>query len=213
MVMKTIGAAVVSWLCATWILPVLPAFLAHTHQKSPPACEGYWPDADTCLDLGPSRPSIFRLTGANAACPQWRINPDGDWAGREDLSSKIRDIQSNAEEWEKALADAGRERIELCAGCEKKPPRVWVRRERGLAWSRIQEGIIAGNSEFRSEDDTLSVGGREGGRAVCWTDALLPMYIDKFRVEPSDGFKEFVAVFDLDSFRGQLAKLKRCMAG
>jgi hypothetical protein len=80
-----------------------------------------------------------------------------------------------------------------------KPP-VWIRRERGFAWSRIEEGTMAGNSEFHAD--------WEKGGHICWTDALLPMYIDTFGVEPSDRFKEFVAAFRLQEFRLALEKFK-----
>jgi hypothetical protein len=173
---------IVSWLVAVWVLPLL---------VPQPACEGYWPDAEVCLDLGSTRPSRSRRSRANTGCPQWRINQD--WAGRAELSAKLHEIEAVAKEWEQLLEDGEDGDV------SRKPP-VWIRRERGLAWSRIEEGVMAGNSEFHTDWGTQG--------HVCWTDALLPMYIDTFGVEPSKRFKEFVADFRLQEFRLELEKVK-----
>jgi hypothetical protein len=185
MIFLPAAVAIVSWLFTAWVLPLLdPA----TQQ---PLCEGFWPDAEVCLELGSTRPSPFRRNAANADCPQWRINPG--WAGRGELSVKLHGIEQVAKEWEKLLE-------EMDDGDVTSKPPVWIRRERGFAWSRIEEGTMAGNSEFHTD--------WERGGHVCWTDALLPVYIDTFGVEPSDRFKEFVATFRLQEFRLALEKLK-----
>jgi hypothetical protein len=180
-----VAIGVVSWLFAAWVLPLL---------VPQPACEGYWPDAEVCLDLGSTRPSRIRRNRANAGCPQWRINHD--WAGRAELSAKLHEIEAVAKEWEKLLEE---ELDDVDGDVSSKPP-VWIRRERGLAWSRIEEGVVAGNSEFHTNWEKWG--------HICWTDALLPMYIDTFGVEPSERFKEFVADFRLKDFRLELEKLK-----
>lgn len=61
----------------------------------------------------------------------------------------------------------------------------------------FESGIIAGNSEFHS-DVNLSDGGDI--RHECWTDALLPLYVEEFGVKPSEDFIEFVTAFDAKNF-------------
>lgn len=182
MIFLPAAVAIVSWFFTAWLLPLFDPAAQQT------TCEGFWPDAEVCLTLGSTRPSPFRRNAANAGCPQWRINPG--WAGREELSVKLHGIEQVAKEWEKLLEEMD---------TDGKPP-VWIRRERGFAWSRIEEEIVAGNSEFHAD-------WKNGGH-ICWTDALLPIYIDTFGVEPSDRFKEFVAAFKLQEFRLALEKLK-----
>jgi len=167
-----------------------------------PGCEGYWPDVTVCLNLGPSLPFWFKRTIANAGCPQWRINPSS--AELEEISRKIRDMEAMAKEWEEGISSQKDKNIETCAGEDiiMKPP-VWIRRERGIAWSRIEEGIIAGNSEFHAD---FSEG--DGGH-FCWTEALQPIYMKKFGVHPTDRFKDYVAAFDVETFRNRLVQLKR----
>ena len=63
--------------------------------------------------------------------------------------------------------------------------------------SRALDAIIAGNSEFHS-DVNLSDGGDI--RHECWTDALLPLYVEEFGVKPSEDFIEFVTAFDAKNF-------------
>ena len=80
-------AAIVSWVAMKWFFPVLLSTLAS--PQMPPGgegCEGYWPDAEECLKLGTSKPSILRRTRANAGCPQWRIHPN--WSGRGEAFSR-----------------------------------------------------------------------------------------------------------------------------
>lgn len=211
---------------------LLPALLANllpprSPSHSPaggPWCEGYYPDAEVCLELGPGQPSKHRLRRANALCPQWRIDPA--WAagsGRGALVSRLGQVEETALLWEGALADMEPEDLERCGGIDDGPngggtarPPVWLRRERGLAWSRLEEGEMAGNSEFHCDRDGDSDDGRgkEVRRShVCWTDALLPLYIDKYGVRPSKEFEAFVLSFDLEHFRARLDILQECMSG
>jgi hypothetical protein len=189
MIFLPAAVAIVSWLFTAWVIPLLD--LAAQQQS---LCEGYWPDAEICLELGSTqRPSSpLRRNAANAGCPQWHINPG--WAGRGELSVKLHGIEKVAREWDKLLLedDDGDSNI-----ANNKPPVVWIRRERGFALSRIEEGTVAGNSEFHTD---------WAKGHICWTDALLPIYIDMYGVEPSNRFKEFVAAFSLEEFHLALEK-------
>lgn len=194
-------AVAVSYLVGTWLLPaVLPnnkPELQH-HQRPAAACEGYWPDMETCLDLGTSLPKQSLRTAANAGCPQWQINTN--WQGQKTFIDKLRDIEIVAREWEQVLVEMDQVDIERCKDIITPP--VFIRRERGVAWSRIEENSMAGNSEFHAEST--------GGKHTCWTDALLPLYVERFGVEPSSQFQAYVTTFDLHAFRDGLTKLKGC---
>lgn len=195
MILPAMLAAFTSWAVMMWVYPLLASDLS-----GPSKCEGYWPDAEICLDLGASRPSLLKRTRANSRCPQWQIKPK--WKGRESFSTKLHDIEKTALAWEKQLADMSSEQIGKC-GTETITPPIFVHRERGVAWSRIEEGIIAGNAEFHTTHP-------EKDGKVCWTDALLSLYVDKFGVEPTETFKSFVSSFDVDDFGQKLQELKMC---
>lgn len=164
----------------------------------PPECEGYWPDTEICLELGTS-PSQSLLTQANAGCPQWHINPAWQINDKQALSTKLHEIEGIAKEWEGLLQEITGEQLKQCGGEQGVKPLVWISRQRGVAWSRMEENVMAGNCEYRTDS------------GACWTDALLPIYIDKFGVEPSEKFKTFVATFNVESFRDALQHLKDCM--
>lgn len=157
-----------------------------------PECEGYWPSTEICLPLG-KNPSKSLLTAENAGCPQWRIN--ALWE-KKSIATKLKEMESLAKEWDAILQEITPAQLERCGGEQGVRPPVWIVRQRGLAWSRIEEGVIAGNSEYRTATG-------EG-----WTDALLPIYIDEFSVEPSKAFQEFVVSYDVDGFRNELADFK-----
>lgn len=143
------AVGIVSWLVAVWFLPL---------RVPQPACEGYWPDAEVCLDLGSTRRSRIRRSRANVGCPQWRIHPD--WAGRAELSAELYEIEAVAKEWETKLL----EDMEEGDNVGRNKPPVWIRRQWGLAWSRIEEGVMAGNSELHTDWGTRG--------HVCCTDGL-----------------------------------------
>ena len=63
-----------------------------------------------------------------------------------------------------------------------------------MAFSRIEENSVAGNSEYYYRGD--------GG--VCWTDALLPKYVDKFHVEPSPQFQNFIVGLDIETLSQEI---------
>jgi len=208
-----LGAAAISFL-ANFLAP--PLLAAINPAQPPPAsdtihCEGYYPPTEECLPLGSTRPPWFKKKRPNAACPQWNI--DKQWGEKEVFSSKLKDIELTSAEYEQLLAEIDSDYIAKLGGQDALKPLVWVRRERGVAWSRIQDGIIAGNSEFHSDIST-SKDGFEGGtcRHMCWTDALLPLYVEEFGVKPSDDFIDFVTGFDVENFKKELATLKRKMS-
>lgn len=97
-------------------------------------------------------------------------------------------MEKTAIDYEKILAGMSADKIQECGGIDGVTPPVYVRRERGVAWSRINENAMAGNSEFRTP------------LGVCWTDAFLSHYVEKYNVRPSRSFEEFVESFDLDAF-------------
>ena len=124
------------------------------------------------------------------------------------FSAKLKDIEALAKEYEQLLAEIEPDDIAKLGGQDALKPQVWIRRERGVAWSRMQDGIIAGNSEYHSDASTIE--GDDGHK--CWTDALLPLYVEEFGVKPSEVFFDFVSNFDVESFRKQTATLQRKMA-
>ena len=191
------------------LLPPLFAKLAPLPPSSQSAfrCEGYYPDAAVCLTLGPGRPSPLRLRRDNARCPQWQLRPA--WAGREALARRLGEAEDAARRWEEALAAAAAEDAARCGGVDDsasaaRPP-VRLRRERGMAWSRVEAGVMAGNSEFHRD-------GADGRKHVCWTDALLPLYVTKYGLRPSQEFEAFVLAFDIEKFRAGLDALRACIS-
>mmetsp|Transcript_25257 Transcript_25257/g.38889 ORF Transcript_25257/g.38889 Transcript_25257/m.38889 type:complete len:214 (-) Transcript_25257:502-1143(-) len=199
----------ISVIFVAWIFPQL--FFGDAAQLPVNGCEGYWPETEVCINLGTSRPAWFRRTSANAGCPQWRIHPN--WTGRQEFSTKLHKIETIAKKWEKELIEMTPEQLEEC-GEDTYTPSVFIVRQRGLAWSRIEDGIMAGNSEFHATpgpaDSSCSSCSSSGQckNNICWTDALLPVYVDKFAVEPSPTFQVFVQEFDVDIFRTKLDKLQ-----
>ena len=119
-------------------------------------------------------------------------------------------MEAIAKEFEQILAELTKDDAAKLGGEDALKPLIWIRRERGVAWSRMQDGIIAGNSEFHS-DGNLS-GGGDNVWHECWTDALLPLYVEEFGVKPSEDFIEFVTAFDVESFKEQLTTLRQKMA-
>ena len=202
-----LGAAAISVL-ANFLVP--PIIATINPPQPPPSdiirCEGYYPPTEDCLPLGATRPPWFKKKRSNAGCPQWQI--DHNWGERGVFSGKLKDIEAIATQYEQLLTEVEPDDIAKLGGQDALKPLVWIRRERGVAWSRMQDGIIAGNSEFHSDVTT----GEGGNSHVCWTDALLPLYVEEFGVKPSEEFIEFVADFDVESFREQLTVLKRKMA-
>mmetsp|Transcript_16543 Transcript_16543/g.36012 ORF Transcript_16543/g.36012 Transcript_16543/m.36012 type:complete len:209 (-) Transcript_16543:124-750(-) len=197
----TIGVAAISCLASFLVPPLLVAVAPFEPPPGTHRCEGYFPDTEVCLPLGTKRPPWFRKNRANADCPQWRIDPK--WVERTAFTSKLNDIEATAKEWESILISMTAEDLDKCGGEEAVKPPVWIRQERGVAWSRIQEGIIAGNSEFhcdRPED--------QGGH-ICWTDAVLPMYVEECGVKPSEEFILFVSTFDVQEFRSKMTVMKQ----
>jgi len=177
--------------------PLLAAFLSHQLP-----CEGYYPETDICLELGTNKPKWYQRNRDNAGCPQWRIDPNWEKEGeRQAFSKKLQEIEVVAKEWESEMEKG-------CDGGEEKPSVVGIRRERGVAWSRMREGVMAGNSEYHRRSPA---GGGEASEHICWTDALLPIYVEQYGVKPSDEFRVFVSMFDVDSFRQELQGIKaRC---
>lgn len=198
------GVAAISFV-ANFLAPPL------TPPQPPPSdvihCEGYYPPTEDCISLGTTRPSWFKKKRSNAGCPQWQF--DKQWGERGIFVSKLKDMEAIAKEFEQILADIITDDTAKLRGEDALKPLIWIRRERGVAWSRMQEGIIAGNSEFHS-DVNLSDGGDI--RHECWTDALLPLYIEEFGVKPSEDFIEFVTAFDAKNLKGQLTALRQKMA-
>mmetsp|Transcript_27451 Transcript_27451/g.41568 ORF Transcript_27451/g.41568 Transcript_27451/m.41568 type:complete len:236 (+) Transcript_27451:88-795(+) len=182
--------------------PILAALTSPQQSKHGIGqCEGYYPDTEICLLLGTS-PEWFQRNRENAECPQWKI--DTTCEGKDAFIEKLKGIETVAKEWEDSLAEMDMDTIAKCGGQEAVKPPVWIRRERGVAWSRIQEGIMAGNSEYHCD--------RDGGN-MCWTDALLPMYVEQYGFKPSKEFHVFVSMFDLNSFRNALQEMKtRCVS-
>ena len=201
-----LGAAAISVL-ANFLVP--PIMVVINPPQPPPSdvihCEGYYPPTEDCLPLGATRPPWFKKKRSNAGCPQWQI--DRQWGERGAFSAKLKDIEAIAKEYEQLLAEIEPDDIAKFGGQDALKPLVWIKRERGVAWSRMQDGIIAGNSEYHSDASTM-----EGDDTQCWTDALLPVYVEEFGVKPSDDFIDFVSSFDVESFRKQTATLKRKMA-
>ena len=201
-----LGVAAISVL-ANFLVP--PIMVVINPPQPPPSdvihCEGYYPPTEDCLPLGATRPPWFKKKRSNAGCPQWQI--DRRWGEREVFSAKLKDIETIAKEYEQLLAEVEHDDIAKLGGQDALKPLVWIRRERGVAWSRMQDGIIAGNSEYHSDASTM-----EGDDTQCWTDALLPVYVEEFGVKPSDDFIDFISSFDVESFRRQTATLKRKMA-
>ena len=199
-----VAVAAVSCLVAKWLLPVILTTPTAFHRVPPPkpACEGYWPDVEICLDLGTSLPDVSSRTAANAGCPQWRIHTE--WQQSTQFTNKLRDMEGVAREWESLLETMQEGGIEKCGGEASVTPPVHIARYRGLAWSRMEENTMAGNSEFHA----TSTNGKTT-TTTCWTDALLD-YVEQFGVEPSSEFQAFVAAFDLQGFRDGLAILKGC---
>ena len=193
------------------MISVLANFLVAINPPQPPPsniihCEGYYPPTEDCLPLGSARPPWFKKKRSNAGCPQWQI--DRQWGERGLFSAKLKDIEAITKEHEQLLAEIEPDDIAKFGGQDALKPQVWIRRERGVAWSRMQDGIIAGNSEYHSDASTI-----EGDDShMCWTDALLPLYVEEFGVKPSDDFIGFVSNFDVESFRRQTATLQRKMA-
>lgn len=197
-------ALIASWALGSWLpFSELPRTTAVKNDPllvvQPPACEGYWPETDVCVKLG-KNPSKGLLTEENAACPQWRIRKSS-WTNQEEVTSKLGAIEAVAKEWETLLQDMTPDQLTRAGGVEGVTPPVFISRQRGLAWSRIEEGVMAGNAEYHTGGDN----------DVCWTDAMLPLYMDKYNVEPSEKFQQFVRNFDVDGFRDSLAKLKARM--
>lgn len=180
--------------------PILAALASPQQSKNGIGqCEGYYPDTEICLLLG-TNPKWFQRNRENADCPQWKI--DTTWEGRDAFIEKLKNIETVAKDWEDSLAEMDMDTITKCGGQKAVKPPVWIRRERGVAWSRIQEGIMAGTSEYHCDRDSGN---------VCWTDALLPMYVEQYGVKPSQEFHVFVSMFDLNSFRKALQEMKtRC---
>ena len=204
------GGVVLSLLLPPLIAAVLPPLPLPGDDGAEPRCEGYYPDAHTCLPLGSSRPSWRRRTRANARCPQWRIATNRGAAGGgwiEILSWRLIRMEELARGWDRLLNDMDAEEFARCDG--RTDPPVRLRRERGMAPSRVEmagEGVFVGNSEFRSDG-----GGREIG--ACWTDALFPHYIVRHGVRPSGAFEAFVASFDIAAFEAGLDDLRACARG
>ena len=74
---------------------------------------------------------------------------------------------------------------------------------------------MAGNSEFHSTPASADSSCSSSGQCknnICWTDALLPVYVDKFGVEPSHTFQVFVQEFDVDVFRTKLDAEREAVA-
>eukprot|EP00547_Thalassionema_nitzschioides_P002192 CAMPEP_0194213630 /NCGR_PEP_ID=MMETSP0156-20130528/14363_1 /TAXON_ID=33649 /ORGANISM="Thalassionema nitzschioides, Strain L26-B" /LENGTH=206 /DNA_ID=CAMNT_0038941705 /DNA_START=151 /DNA_END=771 /DNA_ORIENTATION=+ len=176
-----------------------PLIAALVRKKLP--CEGYYPDTDICLALGTIKPKWYQRNRDNAGCPQWRIDPNWGHEGeRQDFIKKLQEIEDIAKGWE----------IKKDEGCDSGDRQVVeIRTERGVAWSRMQDGIMAGNSEYRRR---RQAGDDESGHETfCWTDALLPIYVKQYSVKTSDEFRVFVSMFDVDSFRQELQAMKtRC---
>ena len=203
------GVAAISFV-ANFLAP--PILVALTPPQPPPSdvihCEGYYPPTEDCIPLGTTRPSWFKKKRSNAGCPQWQI--DKQWGERGIFVSKLKGMEAIAKEFEQILAELTKDDAAKLGGEDALKPLIWIRRERGVAWSRMQDGIIAGNSEFHS-DGNLS-GGGDNVRHECWTDALLPLYVEEFGVKPSEDFIEFVTAFDVESFKEQLTTLRQKMA-
>jgi hypothetical protein len=193
-----LGVAAISFV-ANFLAP--PIMVALTPPQPPPSdvihCEGYYPPTEDCIPLGTTRPSWFKKKRSNAGCPQWQINKQ--WGERGIFVSKLKDMEAIAKEFEQILAEVTPDDAAKLGGEDALKPLIWIRRERGVAWSRMQDGIIAGNSEFHSGDE-------------CWTDALLPLYVEEFGVKPSEDFIEFVTAFDVKNFKEQLTTLRQTMA-
>ena len=205
-----LGAAAISVL-ANFLVPPIIQMVAINPPQPPPSnivhCEGYYPPTEDCLPLGATRPAWFKKKRSNAGCPQWQI--DRQWGERGVFSAKLKDIEAIAKEYDQLLAEIEPDDIAKLGGQDALKPQVWIRSERGVAWSRMQDGVIAGNSEYHSDASTTSI---EGDGHKCWTDALLPLYVEEFGVKPSDDFIDFVSNFDVESFRKETVTLKRKMA-
>ena len=172
-----IGAAAFSILARFIGPPLLVALAPPPSQQPVPGiirCEGYYPDPEVCIPLGSHRPLWFKVNRDNMDCPQWRIDPTWE---KSIFTHRLAQIEGVAKEWESMLEVMDADTMQKCGGEEVLKPTVWLRRERGVAWSRINSGVIAGNSEYHCDRPEKS---------VCWTDALLPIYVDEFSVKPSD---------------------------
>ena len=227
--LHAVTAAVLSWIAMKWCVPqkIMTAIRCHSspsikisHKKTLveeeqlKSCEGYWPATEECISLGTTLPSQSQKTQSNALCPQWLIHPEWKESRRRLFSQKLRQIEETAKDWEECLLldmeNANKQEEEKIITTNEAglmlPQPVQIIQYRGLAWSRMEDGEIAGNSEFHA-----AIEGEESGEKtmVCWTDALLPLYVDKYGVEPSKEFQAFVAAFNANSFRDELGELCR----
>ena len=209
------------------------------------SCEGYWPSVELCLELGTARPTDLSVwTEANAGCPQWRINQewatastasssttagDGGSSSMALFVNKLRNMEQVARDWEAQVETMDETGVDLAqlrcsSGSDNDATKAFsfplvapitISRYRGLAWSRIEENSMAGNSEYHHHATTTSSSTiihddlSTTPKTICWTDALLD-YVEKFGVEPSSKFQDFVTTFDLQKFQDDLKTLKAC---
>merc|ERR1712129_232923 len=130
------------------------------------------------------------------ACPQAHV--DRQWDGKSEFLAKLADLESVA-----ANASADFISKQLLAQCSlSEAPFIHVMNFRGIAMSRMEDGVFLGSREFESP-------GRAGSR-ICWPDGFADHYIDKFGVKPTQEFRTFIGEFDLDAFRLAASKAATC---
>lgn len=193
---KTIAKLLITFSIFFAIIAWILVFSVNTADLYAYDCEGYWPDENVCLELGTTRPRWFHQTRANARCPQWRIREKNNgWKDREQFIARLTEIEKVTQEWQNLVENISTSNDD----CVTENPGITLVRERGLAPSRIQDGFLAGNTEFRIEN------------TACWTGGLLPFYIERYNVEPSDSFQEFVLkTFDFERLRTEFEKCLLC---
>jgi len=175
------------------------ATLGSIEEEDTGACEGYFPPESVCLPLGAApRPFTAGVDAPESrGCPQRRARTD--WAEKAEFLEKLRAIEATAtgasqDTTLQTLVDCGLANV----------PFVLVTSYRGMAMSRVAEGMFVGSAEFEDA--------RPEKRA-CWPDGFSDHYVDQHDVVPTLRFRSYVRDFDLEAFRRAVTDAQTCGGG
>lgn len=122
--------------------------------------------------------------------------------------AKLREIEALAKEVDQALSEAPDSAFDgdhcwPLKGEEVQEGFIHYVQFRGFAMSRIEKDVIVGSGEFQDA---------RGHGIASWPDGYSSHYLDRFNVEPTPAFREYVEHFNLDAFRRTAARIKTCLA-
>mmetsp|Transcript_88266 Transcript_88266/g.175408 ORF Transcript_88266/g.175408 Transcript_88266/m.175408 type:complete len:240 (+) Transcript_88266:173-892(+) len=186
----TLGCSALVGLLSVALAFSAPAILISNHDlpRAPGKwgeCEGYWPPPAVCLPLGTN--SHQGVTAEEMACPQAHVNMQ--WDARSEFLAKLADVESVAKN---ASADFISKQLLAQCGLNEEPF-IHMMSFRGIAMSRMEDGVFLGNREFESHQHT--------GSRICWPDGFADHYVGRFGVKPTQEFRTFIQEFDLNAFR------------